>query len=123
MHRPARSRSVIADELIDTLAPQQLRQALRSAQQLVVRHEREVAFKQTTIDKLTHEMAVLKRLKFAARSEAYSLKRWPALVRFIDEGSFRSTTTGSRTRYGRSPSGATTGCSRAACVRASGLRR
>jgi transposase len=63
---------VIADELIDTLAPQQLRQALRTAQQIVLRQEREVAFKQATIDKLTHEMAVLKRLKFAAKSEGYN---------------------------------------------------
>jgi hypothetical protein len=44
---------VIADELIDTLKPQQLRQALRSAQaetvsksELIARQEREVAFKQ-----------------------------------------------------------------------------
>jgi len=32
------------------------------------RSQREAAFKQTLIDKLTHEMAVLKRLKFAATS-------------------------------------------------------
>lgn len=31
----------------------------------------EVRFKQAAIDKLTHEMAVLKRLKFAARSEVF----------------------------------------------------
>ena len=70
---------MIADALIDTLAPQQLRQALRSAQQLVVRQEREVAFKQAAIDKLTHEMAVLKRLKFAAQSEASR----PSLLQLI----------------------------------------
>ncbi len=32
---------------------------------------RQLVHKQATIDKLTHEMAVLKRLKFAARSERY----------------------------------------------------
>jgi hypothetical protein len=70
---------VIADELIDTLKPQQLRQALRTAQaetvsknEIIARQEREVAFKQATIDKLTHEMAVLKRLKFAAKSVAFT---------------------------------------------------
>jgi hypothetical protein len=31
--------------------------------------QRQLVHKQATIDKLTHEMAVLKRLKFAARSE------------------------------------------------------
>ena len=35
------------------------------------RVQREAAFKQTLIDKLTHEMAVLKRLKFAATSERF----------------------------------------------------
>ena len=34
----------------------------------VVAKDREIAFKQATIDKITHEMAVLKRVKFAARS-------------------------------------------------------
>ena len=75
---------MIADELIDTLAPQQLRQALRGAQQLVVRQEREVAFKQAAIDKLTHEMAVLKRLKFAAKSEAYSAEQKSLIEETLD---------------------------------------
>lgn len=54
--------SVIAEDL-DTLDPDQLRQALRATRA-------EVAFKQALIDKLTHENAILKRLKFAAMSEA-----------------------------------------------------
>ena len=37
--------------------------------------DREIAFKQATIDKITHEMAVLKRLKFAARSEAFNAEQ------------------------------------------------
>jgi len=60
---PARSRSVIVAEHIDTLDPEQLRQTVRALMS-------EIAFKQATIDKLTHEMAVLKRLKFVAKSEA-----------------------------------------------------
>jgi hypothetical protein len=56
---------VIAHEL-DPLDPQQLRQALIDARAEVAakdeqlqQREREVAFKQTVIDKLTHENAVL----------------------------------------------------------------
>ena len=75
---------MIADELIDTLAPQQLREALRAAQTLVESHRREVAFKQAAIDKLTHEMAVLKRLKFAAKSEAYSAEQKSLIEETLD---------------------------------------
>jgi len=82
---------VIADELIDTLKPQQLRQALRSAQaetvsknELIARQAREVAFKQATIDKLTHEMAVLKRLKFAAKSEAFTPEQKSLIEETLD---------------------------------------
>ena len=73
-----------ADELIDTLAPQQLRQALRATQQMVQSHRREVAFKQATIDKLTHEMAVLKRLKFAAKSEAFTAEQKSLIEETLD---------------------------------------
>ena len=44
---------------------------LRAKDALIEKREREVAFKQVVIDKLTHEMAVLKRLKFAATSERF----------------------------------------------------
>ena len=76
-HLPARLPSVIAENL-QSLDPERLRQvaqglmaqvAERSA--IIQRNERELAFKQATIDKLTHEIAVLKRLKFAAQSEKY----------------------------------------------------
>jgi len=36
------------------------------------RRDRELAFKQAIIEKITHEMAVLKRLKFAAKSEHFN---------------------------------------------------
>jgi transposase len=68
---------VIAGEHIDTLDPEQLRQAVRKLMS-------EIAFKQATIDKLTHEMAVLKRLKFAAKSEAYSAEQKSLLEEAID---------------------------------------
>jgi transposase len=38
---------------------------------LLDHRQREVAFKQAQVDKLTHELAVLKRLKFAATSEKF----------------------------------------------------
>jgi hypothetical protein len=69
---------VIAPQQLDTLDPQQMRQALlalmaeaAAKDELIERREREVAFKQAQVDKLTHELAVLKRLKFAATSEKF----------------------------------------------------
>ena len=68
---------MIAEEHIDTLDPGQLRQAVRKLMS-------EVAFKQATIDKLTHEMAVLKRLKFAAKSEGFNSEQKSLLEETID---------------------------------------
>lgn len=73
----ARSRSVIAEDDLDALDPEQLRQALRASRA-------EAAFKQAVIDKLTHENAVLKRLKFAAKSEAYSAEQKSLLDETLD---------------------------------------
>jgi len=69
---------VIAPQQLDTLDPQQMRQALltlmaenAAMDALLDQRQREVAFKQAQVDKLTHELAVLKRLKFAATSEKF----------------------------------------------------
>ena len=67
---------MIADAL-DALDEQQLRQALRSAQQTI-------AFKQAVIDKITHENALLKRLKFAAKSEAFNAEQKSLLDETLD---------------------------------------
>jgi len=48
------------------------------------RRDREIAFKQAIIDKITHEMAVLKRLKFAAKSEHYTAEQKSLLEETID---------------------------------------
>ena len=48
------------------------------------RRDHEIAFKQAAIDKLTHEMAVLKRLKFAAESEAFNAEQKSLLEETID---------------------------------------
>jgi transposase len=68
---------VIAEDDLDTLDPEQLRHALRASRA-------EVAFKQAVIDKLTHENAVLKRLKFAAKSEAYNAEQKSLLDETLD---------------------------------------
>jgi transposase len=82
---------VIATENIDSLNPEQLRLVLRALQaevarkdEIILRQEREAAFKQATIDKLTHEMAVLKRLKFAAKSEAFTTEQKSLIEETID---------------------------------------
>ena len=62
----------------------QLREMVRSLMGAVVARDREIAFKQATIDKITHEMAVLKRLKFAARSEAFNAEQKSLLEETID---------------------------------------
>jgi transposase len=76
---------------IDSLDPELLRQALRALSaeverkdDLLQRREREIVFKQSTIDKLTHENALLKRLKYAARSEAFSPEQRSLLEETID---------------------------------------
>jgi len=74
---------VITDDF-DTLDEQQLRQALRSAHQALSGAQQTVAFKQAVIDKLTHENAILKRLKFAAKSEAFNAEQKSLLDETLD---------------------------------------
>ncbi len=71
-------RAVIDVATIDTLSEPQLRE-------LTARLITEVRHKQATIEKLTHEMAVLKRLKFAARSEAFTGEQKSLLEEAVDE--------------------------------------
>ncbi|HFH2951708.1 TPA: IS66 family transposase [Pseudomonas aeruginosa] len=52
--------------------------------ELLQRREREAAFKQAVIDKLTHENAILKRLKFAASSEAFNAEQKSLLEETLD---------------------------------------
>jgi hypothetical protein len=76
---------------LDHLDAQQLREMVQSlmgrveAGELEIdRRDREIAFKQATIDKLTHEMAVLKRLKFASKSEAFTTEQRNLLEDTLD---------------------------------------
>jgi len=71
-------RAVMDVACIESLAEPQLRE-------LTARLLTEVRHKQATIEKLTHEMAVLKRLKFAAKSESFSAEQKSLLEQTIDE--------------------------------------
>ena len=77
-------RSLIDTTQLQQLDAPQLREMVRSLMGTVVAKDREIAFKQATIDKITHEMAVLKRLKFAARSEAFNAEQKSLLEETID---------------------------------------
>jgi transposase len=69
------------DVATDTLAhlnAEELREMVQSLRQTVT-------FKQATIDKLTHENALLKRLKFAAQSERFSAEQRSLLEETLDE--------------------------------------
>ena len=68
---------VIAPETLSHLNAEELRAMVQSLLQTVT-------FKQTTIDKLTHENAVLKRLKFAATSERFSAEQKSLLEEEIE---------------------------------------
>jgi transposase len=68
---------VIAAQHIDAMDPAQLRE-------LAARLLGEVKHKDAVIDKLTHENAVLKRLKFAAQSERFNAEQRSLLEETLD---------------------------------------
>ena len=82
---------MISAQQLDALDPQ-TRQAMlsllaevRAKEELIAQRDREAAFKQALIDKLTHEMAVLKRLKFAATSERFASTLAPEQKSLLEE--------------------------------------
>jgi len=68
---------VIAEQNIDAMDPAQLRE-------LTARLLAEVKHKDALIEKLTHENAVLKRLKFAAQSERFNAEQRSLLEETLD---------------------------------------
>lgn len=67
-------------------APDDLSSLSNEQLQEVVRQMRtELLFKQAYIDKLTHENAIIKRLKFAAKSEAFTAEQRSLLDETCDE--------------------------------------
>jgi transposase len=88
----ASSSPVTTADHLDTLEPQQMRAALLSLMgelaerdSVIARQGQEVVFKQALIDKLTHENALLKRMKFAAQSERFSAEQKSLLDETLDE--------------------------------------
>ena len=63
---------VVEPQSLESLSAEQLRGALLSMLQAAAAKDKELAFKQAIIDKLTHENALLKRMKFAAQSERFN---------------------------------------------------
>jgi hypothetical protein len=61
-----------------------MRTTIEADQAAIAYRDREIEFKQRLIDKITHEMAVLKRLKFAAQSERFTPEQRSLLEETID---------------------------------------
>ena len=76
---------VVEPQSLESLSAEQLRSAVLSMLQAAAAKDQELAFKQTLIDKLTHEMAVLKRLKFAATSERFASTLAPEQRSLLEE--------------------------------------
>ena len=86
---------MISAEQLDALEPQmrqamlslvsELQAQLQAKDELIARHDREAAFKQALIEKLTHENAMLKRLKFAATSERFASTLAPEQKSLLEE--------------------------------------
>jgi transposase len=74
---------MLSEAQLDQLDPP-TRVAVRSMMARLLEQSRLIGFKQALIDKLTHEMAVLKRLKFAAKSESYSAEQRSLLEETLD---------------------------------------
>ena len=82
---------VVAPESLSELNAEQLRAVINELLQTLahkdadlVRRDAQISFKQAIIDKITHEMAVLKRLKFAAKSERLNAEQRSLLEETID---------------------------------------
>jgi hypothetical protein len=72
---------VIAADRLDAQLPAMSEPQLRQTVQLLMS---ELRHKSALVDKLTHEMAVLKRLKFAAKSEAFTAEQKSLIEETLD---------------------------------------
>jgi transposase len=80
----------LAQQLIEQVAEQskqltEQRTTLEARDQQIAEQTRELTTRQVKINQLTHEMAVLKRLKFAAQSERFDSGQLPLIAEAIDE--------------------------------------
>ena len=69
--------AALTEDQVRTLAQQLIEQVSEQAGELITR--------QLKIDKLTHEMAVLRHLKFAAQSERFKSGQLPLIAEAVDE--------------------------------------
>jgi transposase len=69
---------------LDALSPDELRTLAAQLMAQVGENERELRYRQTRIDQLTHEIAVLKRLHFGKRSEQLNVEQMSLLDEAID---------------------------------------
>jgi transposase len=63
---------VLEPQSLEGLSAEQLRAVLHDVLQAAAAKDQALAYKQAIIDKLTHENALLKRMKFAAQSERFN---------------------------------------------------
>jgi len=83
---------LVEPRTLENLSAQQLREMITTLmgtvsahQEQIARKQTEITHKQALIDKLTHENAILKRLKFAAQSERFSAEQRSLLEETLDE--------------------------------------
>ncbi|CAE6812162.1 IS66 family transposase ISBcen19 [Paraburkholderia aspalathi] len=69
---------------LDALSPDELRTLAAQLMAQVGENERELRYRRTRIDQLTHEIAVLKRLHFGKRSEQLNVEQMSLLDEAID---------------------------------------
>lgn len=69
---------------LDTLSPDELRTLAAQLMAQVGENERELHYRQTRIDQLTHEIATLRRLHFGKRSEQLNVEQMSLLNEAID---------------------------------------
>ncbi|KVO25105.1 IS66 family transposase [Burkholderia ubonensis] len=69
---------------LDALSPEELRTLAAQLMAQVGEKDRELRYRQTRIDQLTHEIATLKRLQFGKRSEQFTAEQMSLLNEAID---------------------------------------
>lgn len=77
-------RMVVTPEVLSELSQPALREIVNELLKTAAQQEQQLRFKQATIDKLTHENAILKRLKFAAQSERFCAEQRSLLDETLD---------------------------------------
>ena len=75
---------VLLQQELPHMGADQLRDVVQSLFKTLTRNADEIRLKQATIDKLTHENAYLKRLKFAAQSERFNAEQRSLLEETLD---------------------------------------